>query len=156
MASRITMIRSLATAFRTATRPGAAPLTERAASVPRLVKAAMAGEYRATSLGKLALMGGAALYLLSPVDLLPEGALFALGLADDTMVATWLAAALVNETESFLAWEKEQNVWRPGGATGGPQDAAPASATRTTVPGTTVPGSATPAPGRRPGSTPAG
>ncbi|MCE1178585.1 MAG: DUF1232 domain-containing protein [Micrococcales bacterium] len=142
MASRITMIRSLATAFRTATRPGAAPLTERAASVPRLVKAAMAGEYRATSLGKLALMGGAALYLLSPIDLLPEGALFALGLADDTMVATWLAAALVNETETFLAWEKDQNVWRPGGSAGGPQDARPSAAAHTTVPGTAVPGAA--------------
>ena len=44
-----------------------------------------------------------------------------LGLADDAVVLSWIAAAVVNETESFLAWERMQpgrtrTTGRPGAA----------------------------------------
>jgi len=51
-----------------------------------------------------------------------------LGLADDAMVLGWLAAALVTETESYLAWED----------TGVVPVEAPGAAVPVTVPSTRV------------------
>jgi len=106
MHSKVSTFKSLATAVRIATRPGGPSMVERAQAVPRLVKAVRSGEYTGTSVGRLLMILGAAGYLVSPVDLLPEGVLGALGLADDAMVGSWLAAQLVTETEEFLAWER--------------------------------------------------
>lgn len=106
IASKATAFKSLATAIRIASRPGGPSLVERAQAVPRMVKAVRSGEYTGTSVGRLLLMAGAAGYLVSPVDLLPEAVLGALGLADDAVVGSWLAAQLVTETEEFLAWER--------------------------------------------------
>lgn len=106
MASKAATFKSLATAIRIATRPGGPSMVERAQAVPRMIRAVRSGEYTGTSLGRLLLMAGAAGYLVSPVDLLPEGLLGALGLADDAVVGSWLAAQLVTETEEFLAWER--------------------------------------------------
>ena len=104
--SKVSTFKSLATAVRIATRPGGPTMGERAQAVPRMVRAVRSGEYRGTSVGRLLMMLGAAGYLVSPVDLLPEGILGVFGLADDAMVASWLAAQLVTETEEFLAWER--------------------------------------------------
>lgn len=104
--SKVSTFKSLATAVKIATRPGGPSMVERAQAVPRLVKAVRSGEYKGTSVGRLLMILGAAGYLVSPVDLLPEGILGALGLADDAMVGSWLAAQLVTETEEFLAWER--------------------------------------------------
>jgi len=104
--TKIATFRSLATAVRIATRPGGPSMADRAAAVPRLVKAVRSGEYTGTSMGRLLLIGAAAGYIVSPIDLLPEGILGVFGLADDAMVGSWLAAQLVTETEEFLAWER--------------------------------------------------
>ena len=104
--SKVATFRSLATAVRIASRPGGPTMLERAQAMPRLVRAVRSGEYTGTSFGRLAMMLGAAGYLVSPVDLLPEGLLGAFGLADDAVVGSWLAAQLVTETEEFLAWER--------------------------------------------------
>ncbi|WP_404383461.1 DUF1232 domain-containing protein [Knoellia locipacati] len=122
MASKVTTLRSLATAVRIATRPGGPSLVERAQAVPRLVRAVRSGEYTGTSVGRLLMMLGAAGYLVSPVDLLPEGILGAFGLADDAVVGSWLAAELVTETEAFLEWERSTGRGSghgAGGAAGG-------------------------------------
>ncbi|GGL43548.1 hypothetical protein GCM10012283_27650 [Phycicoccus endophyticus] len=79
-----------------------------------MVHAVRSGQYRGTSLGKLALVAAGTAYVVSPVDLLPEGVLGVLGLADDAMVLGWVATTLVEETERFLTWEAEQGR--------GPQD----------------------------------
>jgi uncharacterized membrane protein YkvA (DUF1232 family) len=47
----------------------------------------------------------ATVYVVSPIDLVPEAFLLVLGLADDALMVTWLAGALLAETERFLAWE---------------------------------------------------
>ena len=104
--SKVATFRSLATAVRIATRPGGPSMLERAQAMPRLVRAVRSGEYTGTSFGRLAMMLGAAGYLVSPVDLLPEALLGAFGLADDAVVGSWLAAQLVTETEEFLSWER--------------------------------------------------
>ena len=106
MYSKVTTFKSLATAVRIATRPGGPSMVERAQAVPRLVRAVRTGEYTGTSVGRLLMIAGAAGYLVSPVDLLPEAVLGAFGLADDAVVGSWLAAQLVTETEDFLAWER--------------------------------------------------
>lgn len=100
--------RSLATAFRTATRPGNPGLGTRLASLPRLVWATLRGEYAGTSRARLAGIAVALIYVVSPVDLFPEMVLPLLGLVDDALVVSWIAASLINETESFLGWEDER------------------------------------------------
>lgn len=106
MYSKVATFKSLATAMRIATRPGGPSMVERAQAIPRLVRAVRSGEYTGTSAGRLLMIAGAAGYLVSPVDLLPEAVLGAFGLADDAVVGSWLAAQLVTETEDFLAWER--------------------------------------------------
>ncbi|MDT0214744.1 YkvA family protein [Rothia sp. ARF10] len=124
MASKVTTFKSLATAIRIATRPGGPSMVERAQAVPRLVMAVRSGEYTGTSVGRLLMIAGAAGYLVSPVDLLPEALLGAFGLADDAMVGSWLAAQLVTETEAFLEWER--STGRGSGHGAGPRTAADA------------------------------
>lgn len=112
--TRASLVRTLVSAFRVATRPGSATMATRLAAVPRLVRATLDGSYRGTTRWRLAGIAAAVAYVLSPVDLLPESVLFLLGLTDDAMAVTWVAASLVHETESFLAWERE------GGRAGAP------------------------------------
>jgi uncharacterized membrane protein YkvA (DUF1232 family) len=102
------VFRSLATALRTATRSGGPGVGVRLTSLPRLVGATFRGEYAGTSRGRLLAVVGALLYVVSPVDLVPELLLPLLGVADDALVISWIAASVVNETESFLAWERDR------------------------------------------------
>ena len=99
-------VRSLASAVRIAIRPGGPGMGERLASVPRLMLATFRGEYHGTTRGRLLMIAGAVLYVISPVDLVPEALFSILGLADDAMVLSWVAASLINETEAFLVWER--------------------------------------------------
>lgn len=104
--SRWGVFRTLTTALRTAIRPGSPGLGERLSALPRLFRATVRGDYRGTTPTKLFMVAAAAAYVLSPVDLVPEAFLTIFGLADDAFVVTWIAATVVNETESFLAWER--------------------------------------------------
>lgn len=61
-----------------------------------------------TSRRRLLLIVGALLYVISPIDLVPELFLPFFGLGDDALVISWIAATLINETESFLRWEGER------------------------------------------------
>jgi uncharacterized membrane protein YkvA (DUF1232 family) len=117
-ASRWGAFRTLFTAVRTATRPGSPSAGERAQAVPRMVRATLSGEYTGTTRTRLLMLAAAAAYVVSPVDLVPEGLLAIFGLADDAMVVSWIAATLVNETESFLAWERGGRAAGPGGGAG--------------------------------------
>lgn len=103
---RLSLIRNLVHALRLATRPGGPSLAERLASLPRLVRSVARGEYAGATTGRLLLMVAALGWLLSPVDLVPEAVLGVFGLVDDAMVASWLVAAVVRETEDFLSWER--------------------------------------------------
>lgn len=124
---RFGAFRTIASALRLATRPGAPGLGERFASIPRLVRATLSGEYVGTSRRRLLLILAALAYVVSPVDFVPEAVLSVFGLADDAMVASWIAAALVTETEAFLSWERAGG--RPFSPSSGPR------AAHATVPG---------------------
>jgi uncharacterized membrane protein YkvA (DUF1232 family) len=91
------------------------PLGRRLGALPRMVAAALRGEYDGRL--RLMLMVVAALYVLSPVDLLPEVPLGLLGIPDDMVMITWLAGSVLSETERFLEWEARRRVVIPGEAT---------------------------------------
>ena len=91
-------------------RPGAPGLGERLRATPRMVRDALSGRYAALGRTRLALLGLALAYLISPVDLVPEAVVPLLGLADDGVVALWLAGAFLAETDRFLAWERSRPV----------------------------------------------
>jgi uncharacterized membrane protein YkvA (DUF1232 family) len=86
-------------------RPDGPSVATQLSATPRLVAMTMTGRYPGVTRGRLALMALAMLYVVSPVDLVPEAALLLLGMADDAMVLAWLAGALLAETDAFLAWE---------------------------------------------------
>lgn len=93
-------------------KPGTPGLGRRFAALPRMIRATMRGEYDGGS--RLAMMGVAGLYMLSPIDLVPEAFLLVLGLVDDAAVAAWFAGALLDESERFLEWEKQRPRVVPG------------------------------------------
>jgi uncharacterized membrane protein YkvA (DUF1232 family) len=140
--NRLGALRTMATAVRAATRPGSPGFGERLASLPRLFRATFRGEYAGTTRGRLLMVLGAVAYVVSPIDLVPELALSVFGLADDAVVVSWIAATVVNETESFLAWERSTPSTRgtgDGGAgDGGAGPASGSSASHETVRGTIV------------------
>lgn len=139
--NRVSMVRNLGNAIRIATRPGSPSLSERAAALPRMVRTTVSGDYDGTSVLRLAALAGAAVYVVSPVDLLPEGLLGVFGLVDDAMVLSWLAANLVTETEDFLAWEKDAAAFTGAGAYAGSakrSGTGPPASSGSTVPGHVV------------------
>jgi uncharacterized membrane protein YkvA (DUF1232 family) len=98
---------ALARAFK----PGSPGMGRRLAALPRLIRASIRGEYDAGT--RLLMMAAASLYILSPLDAIPELFTAFIGLVDDAFVATWLAGALLAETERFLEWEEGRPVARP-------------------------------------------
>lgn len=90
--------------------PDAPSLRAQLVALPRLVMASLRGTYPGLDRGRLLLMAGALAYVVSPVDLLPEAALLLVGLTDDAVVLSWLAGAILAETQAFLAWESGQPV----------------------------------------------
>ena len=113
-------------------KPGTPGLGRRLAAIPRMIGATMRGEYDGKS--RLAMMTVASLYIVSPIDLVPEAIFLVFGLIDDAAVATFLAGALLDETERFLEWERQRAITipglsvpggRPGPTTGAPRAAQP-------------------------------
>ena len=136
--ARIASVVAVARAVRMAVRPGGPSMGERAGAVPRMVRATFSGEYVGVSKGRLMLMLGAAGYLVSPLDLIPEAVLPIIGLADDALVLSWLATRLVEETEAFLEWEKGIVGAPTGSAGAAPGGAAyPTDGAATAAPGAT-------------------
>lgn len=80
----------------------------RVASIPRLLRDTANGRYQGLTRGRLALMALALVYILSPVDLMPEALLAIPGLADDAAVGAWLVAAVLGATTAYRAWESGQ------------------------------------------------
>ncbi|PID95986.1 MAG: hypothetical protein CSA84_07035 [Actinomycetales bacterium] len=125
--ARLAALRGLGTAVGAGARPGAPGLLERLAALPRMVSAAVSGRYRGLSTGRLLAVLGTLVYVVSPIDVVPEGILTVFGLADDAMVVAWLASVLLQDTDDYLAWERG---YAPAAASGsqaratgrGPQD----------------------------------
>jgi uncharacterized membrane protein YkvA (DUF1232 family) len=95
-------------AFLRAFAPGTPGIGRRIAAIPRLVKATFSGRYDGG--GRLFRMGLAGVYILSPIDFIPEILFGPIGLVDDAGVAVWLAGAVLSETERFLKWEEANGL----------------------------------------------
>lgn len=89
-------------------RPGTPGLATRARALPRMFAQGFGGAYPHLAKGRIMLSVLALLYLVSPVDAVPEILVPLLGLGDDALVAAWLAGALLSEAETFLEWERRQ------------------------------------------------
>ena len=80
----------------------------RVGSIPRMVRDVLRGDFDGLSRGRLVMMLLAVLYIVSPVDLLPEAILTIPVLADDAAVAAWLVASLLGATSAYRLWENGQ------------------------------------------------
>lgn len=123
--SRWTAFTTLVRVVRGTMRPGEPGVADRLRAVPRLVTATMSGRYHGTTPRRLGLMALAVVYVVSPIDVLPD-VLPVLGLADDAMVVAWLAGTVLSETGDFLTWERgdtrHKGSWfRRGGRPGEPE-----------------------------------
>jgi uncharacterized membrane protein YkvA (DUF1232 family) len=86
--------------------PGAPSVGELFKATPRMLGAWAGGRYRGISTGRVLAMLAATGYLVSPIDLVPEGLFAFVGLVDDAAVAAWLAGVLLDETSRFAEWER--------------------------------------------------
>lgn len=77
----------------------------RLGAVPRMLGGRFRGRYRELSWPRLVAIAVGVAYVVSPVDLVPESVLLALGLVDDGVVLAWVAGAILDESERFLTWE---------------------------------------------------
>jgi len=80
---------------------------ERAAALPRLLRAARQGAYPELPKSRMALWALALVYLVSPIDILPE-LLPIIGVADDAGVAVWLLTSVSTATGLYLRRERDQ------------------------------------------------
>jgi uncharacterized membrane protein YkvA (DUF1232 family) len=109
--NRTAAFTALAKALMSGSRGGPS-IGKRVAALPRMIKATAKGEYDGGL--RVALMTAATLYVVSPIDAVPEAALLVFGLADDAVMITWLAGSVLSETERFLEWEKARAAVLPG------------------------------------------
>jgi uncharacterized membrane protein YkvA (DUF1232 family) len=112
--ARFAALGSIWRAIRAGSRPGTPGVGERLRAVPRLVRSTLLGRYGGTTRTRLLLMAVAVVYILSPVDFVPELFVPFLGLVDDAFVVAWLAGTVLLETERFLDWERQQHPVVPG------------------------------------------
>lgn len=98
----------LARAVRAAQRPDGPSMSDQVAAVPRLISAVADGSYRGMSRGRLLAVALGVLYVISPVDMMPEGLLLMFGMVDDAAIAFLVGGWLLNETDRFLSWENSR------------------------------------------------
>ncbi len=73
----------------------------------RLLKAWKDGSYRGLSLRTLASLVAALIYVVSPVDLMPDF-IPGIGLIDDAAVLAFLLHSMAQDLAAFRAWEQSR------------------------------------------------
>ncbi|MFI6739419.1 YkvA family protein [Nonomuraea sp. NPDC050451] len=91
--------------YREVTKPGSPGLMTRVRAIPRMVGAVMRGQYAGMGKSKLAMLGLGVVYILSPVDVVPDF-LVMIGVVDDFGVFLWLAATLLGESGRYVEHER--------------------------------------------------
>lgn len=105
---RTAALKALASALSASRTPGAPSVGTRLSAVPRMISQGLSGRYPHLDTSRLAMIVLGVLYVLSPVDLVPELLIPLLGLGDDAFVAAWVAGAVISEADAFLAWEADK------------------------------------------------
>jgi len=80
---------------------------ERARALPRLLRAARQGTYAGLPKSRIALWALALVYLVSPIDVLPD-LLPVIGVTDDAGVVVWLLTSVSTATGLYLRHERDQ------------------------------------------------
>lgn len=75
----------------------------------RMAKLRLRGEYGAPGAERLVLLFAALLYLVNPMDLVPD-AIPAAGLLDDAAIVGWMLGKLREELDRFRAWETSEQA----------------------------------------------
>lgn len=75
----------------------------------RLIKAYASGEYRKLPWKSLLSIVGVLVYLVSPIDFIPDF-LPIVGLTDDVALVFWLFKTLNDDLSDFSEWEKENKT----------------------------------------------
>ncbi|CAL9420254.1 hypothetical protein SUDANB121_01854 [Nocardiopsis dassonvillei] len=83
---------------------------QRAGAVPRMLWAKVRGRYPEMSGAKLLGMVALGLYIVSPIDFIPELFVPLLGLTDDVGAAVWLTTMLLGESERFVRKERDERA----------------------------------------------
>jgi len=81
-------------------------------SLLRMVKGWGTGAYREVPWRTIVLSTGAILYLLDPVDLVPDF-IPVLGFIDDVAVLRWVMAAIQSDLSKFRVWERSRIGFEP-------------------------------------------
>ena len=102
---RVAALTTLWRAVRASRRPGAPGIGTLLSAAPRMLGASLSGRYPHLARGRIVLAVLGLLYIVSPVDLVPEVFLGLFGLGDDALVTAWVVGAVLGETERFLQWE---------------------------------------------------
>lgn len=89
---------------------GKVSVWQRVRAVPRMIGAKLRGRYPELGGGKLFTMLALVVYVVSPIDFIPELLFSVLGLVDDVAVAVWLTTMALGESERFVVWEREQEA----------------------------------------------
>ncbi|WP_112269548.1 YkvA family protein [Lentzea terrae] len=79
---------------------------QRAKALPRLWKAWRSGKYPDLPRSQVTLWALALVYLVSPIDVLPEF-LPLIGVTDDAGMLVWLLSSVSIASGSYLRWEKD-------------------------------------------------
>jgi uncharacterized membrane protein YkvA (DUF1232 family) len=77
-----------------------------AAAIVRMAREVLARRYRQAPKRTLVAALAALVYLVNPLDLLPD-LLPVLGWLDDAVVFTWVARQIRRDIDAFLVWERE-------------------------------------------------
>lgn len=83
---------------------------QRAGAVPRMMVAKVRGRYPEMTATKLLGMIVLTLYIVSPIDFIPELFVPLLGLTDDVGAAVWLTTMLLGESERFIRKERDDRA----------------------------------------------
>jgi len=93
---------------------GRHPLMRRLAAVPPMLRDAFTGRWPGAPMGRI--VGGlfGVIYVISPVDFMPEIILGPFGIADDLALAAVAVAALLSSAEDYLD-ARDQSATPPDG-----------------------------------------
>lgn len=112
---RVAALRVLLEVFRGG---GSYGLRQRVGALPRLLTGMVRGRYRGWDRGRVVAVLAGLVYVVSPIDLVPEVLLGIFGLADDALVAAWVAGAVLSEVDAYLDWEHAEARVVPGSVVG--------------------------------------